>query len=252
MNREKLIQAFERYVDSYDLKDPNIYLKYKHTYKVAENCEIIASSLQLLQGDQDLAWTIGMLHDIGRFEQLKRFHTYVDAVSIDHAMFGADLLFKDGLIAQFVEDTSCYELIEKAIRYHSLYRIPEDLCERDTMFCHIIRDADKVDIFRANYETGMPVIYNVTEEELKQSAITPEVFDVFMEHRAIPRNIKKTVADNLVGHVALTFELVYPKSRELTFVQGYLWKLLETEFDNPETAEIVGKMREVIEEWASA
>lgn len=120
------------------------------------------------------------------------------------------------------------------------------------MFCHIIRDADKVDIFRANYETGMPVIYNVTEEELKQSAITPEVFDVFMEHRAIPRNIKKTVADNLVGHVALTFELVYPKSRELTFVQGYLWKLLETEFDNPETAEIVGKMREVIEEWASA
>lgn len=249
MNRKKLIQAFENYVAAYDLNDPNIYLKYKHTYKVAENCEIIASSLKLSKEDQDLAWVIGMLHDIGRFEQLKRFHTYVDAVSIDHAMFGADLLFKEGLIDKLVDQKELYDCIEKAIRFHSLYRIPDNLCERDQMFCQIIRDADKVDIFRANYETGMPVIYGVTQEELRQSAITKDVMDVFLEYRAIPRNIKKTVADNLVGHIALTFELVYPKSRELTFEQGYLWKLLDTPFDNRETAKFACQMKEIIINW---
>lgn len=249
MDREKIVRAFENYVDSYDLNDPNIYLKYKHTYKVAKNCEIIANSLQLSKEDQDLAWVIGMLHDIGRFEQLKQFHTYVDAVSIDHALFGADLLFKEGLIFQFVENPQWYDSIEKAIRFHSLYRIPEDLCPRDQTFCQIIRDADKVDIFRANYETGMSVIYGVTEEALRQSTLTKEVTDVFLEYRAIPRNMKKTVADHLVGHIALTFELVYPKSRELTFEQGYLWKLLDTPFDNKETAKFVCYMKKIIINW---
>lgn len=249
MNRDKLIQAFEEYVSDYNLNDPNIYLKYVHTGKVAENCEGIARSLELSQQEINLAWEIGMLHDIGRFEQLRRFDTFFDNLSIDHAQFGADLLFKDGLMERFDDTGNHYELIEKAIRCHSLYRLPEGLTERETLFCQIIRDADKVDIYRANFETGLDVVYHVTKEELKNSSITPEVYEVFCQERAIPREIRKTVADHLVGHIALTFELVYPKSRELAFEQGYLWKLLKTEFDNPETAELMKHIQDRIVKW---
>ena len=154
MERKTLKEAFEAYVSNYDLSDPNILLKYIHTSKVAENCETIAVFLGLNQEDIDLAWEIGMLHDIGRFEQLRRFHTFFDAQSIDHAQFGADLLFVDGLMKMFDEDDSRYAMIEKAIRCHNRYRLPEDLTERELLFCQIIRDADKVDIFRANYEAG--------------------------------------------------------------------------------------------------
>lgn len=249
MNKEKLNQAFENYVSNYDLSNPNIYLKYIHTGKVAENCEYIAASLGLSKGDCELAWEIGMLHDIGRFEQLRRFNTFFDNLSIDHAQFGADLLFKEGLIEQFDETGANFDLIEKAIRYHSLYRIPEDLTEREKLFCQIIRDADKVDIYRANYETGVHVVYQVTEEELRNSSITPEVYEVFCEERAIPREIRKTVADNLVGHIALSFELVYPKSRELAANQGFIWKLLETKFENPETVKTMNKIYDKIKNW---
>ena len=82
MNREKLVQAFEDYVANYDLKNPNILLKYIHTGKVADNCEEIAKSLGLSEKDCDIAWEIGMLHDIGRFEQLRRFNTFNDSKSI--------------------------------------------------------------------------------------------------------------------------------------------------------------------------
>lgn len=239
MDRKKIICAFENYVSNYNLNDPNIYLKYKHTGKVAENCERIAKSLNLSEQDIDLAWEIGMLHDIGRFEQLRRFDTFIDTESIDHAEFGGDLLFKDGLILQFDDEKENYTLLEKAIRLHSLYRLPENLSERELLFCQIIRDADKIDIYRANYETGLHVIYHVTKEELLNSEITPEVYQVFCEERAIPRNIRKTIADNLVGHIALTFELVYPESKKMAIEQGYLQKLLETEFINFETMELM-------------
>lgn len=239
MDRKKIICTFENYVSNYNLNDPNIYLKYKHTGKVAENCERIAKSLNLSENDIDLAWEIGMLHDIGRFEQLRRFDTFIDTESIDHAEFGADLLFKDGLIQQFDDEKENYELLEKAIRLHSLYRLPDNLSERELLFCQVIRDADKIDIYRANYETGLHVIYHVTKEELLNSKITPEVYQVFCEERAIPRNIRKTIADNLVGHIALTFELVYPESKSMAIEQGYLKKLLETEFVNPETIELM-------------
>lgn len=249
MNRKRLVKAFEEYVSNYDLENPNIYLKYIHTGKVAENCECIAKSLGLSQEDCELAWEIGMLHDIGRFEQLRRFDTFNDSISIDHAQFGADLLFVEGLMGQFDEERLNDDLIEKAIRYHSLYRIPEDVAERELMFCQIIRDADKVDIYRANYETGVHVVYHVTEEELLESAITPAVYEVFCEERAIPRDIKRTVADNLVGHIALSFELVYPKSRELADKQGFVWKLLETKFKNPKTIDVMNKVSGKIRTW---
>lgn len=249
MDRERLVKAFETYVAKYDLSDPNIYLKYIHTGKVAENCECIAQSLELSREDCDLAWEIGMLHDIGRFEQLRRFHTFFDNLSIDHAQFGADLLFREGLIEKFDESTEHIDLIEKAVRYHSLYRIPENLTERERMFCQIVRDADKVDIYRANYETGVHIVYQVSEEDLLNSTITPEVYEVFCQERAIPRDIRRTVADNLVGHVALSFELVYPKSRELANEQGFVWKLLKTKFSNPETIKTISQIYDRIKHW---
>lgn len=249
MNREKLIQAFETYVANYDLSNPNIYLKYVHTGKVAENCECIAKSLGLSKKDCDLSWEIGMLHDIGRFEQLRRFDTFFDHLSIDHAQFGADLLFKERLMEKFDDTKENDVLIEKAVRYHSLYRIPEDLNKREKMFCQIVRDADKVDIYRANFETGVHIVYQVTEKELRNSEISPEVYKVFCEERAIPRDIRRTVADNLVGHAALSFEMVYPKSRQLAAEQGYIWKLLAVPFENEETVKTISEICDKIKRW---
>ena len=107
MNRTAAIECFQDYTGHYNPDDPMIRHKIVHTLSVAGLSEKIAESLGLDAEDVDFAWFLGLLHDIGRFEQVRRYGTFVDSQSVDHADFGADLLFRDGLFRSFpTEDYS--------------------------------------------------------------------------------------------------------------------------------------------------
>ena len=100
IDRQRVKEQFASYTRNYDPTDPKIALKIAHTYRVADHCEEIARSLGMNDEDIEIAWLLGMLHDIGRFEQVKRYGTFYDNQSVDHAEFGADLLF--GRIISYV------------------------------------------------------------------------------------------------------------------------------------------------------
>ena len=274
INRKNVINAFAEYVRNYDPSDEKIKLKIDHTYRVAGMCQRIAESLGLSEPDVDIAWLLGMLHDIGRFEQIRRFGTFSDADSVDHAEFGADLLFKEGLIRKFAE--GYYEecelarsgneeaeqiiknnehhnkdtgLLEMAIRQHNKYRVKEDLTERQRMFCDILRDADKVDIFKVNADIPMEIIYDVTTEELKNGIITKEVLESFYKKETVLKSVRRSAVDHIVGHISLLFELVYKESYRQAKEQGYVYKLLDFKSDVPEVnAEFAG-MRKYVDEF---
>ena len=65
-------KAFAEYTAAYNADDPKIKLKIDHTYRVAALCERIAKAAGMCAYDVELAWLSGMLHDVGRFEQIKR------------------------------------------------------------------------------------------------------------------------------------------------------------------------------------
>lgn len=274
INRENVINAFAEYVRNYDPSDEKIKLKIDHTYRVAGLCQRIAESLGLSEPDVDIAWLLGMLHDIGRFEQIRRFGTFNDVQSVDHAEFGADLLFKEGLIRKFAE--GYYEecelarsgneeaeqiiknnehhnkdtgLLEMAIRQHNKYRVKEDLTERQRMFCDILRDADKVDIFKVNADIPMEIIYDVTTEELKNGVITKEVLESFYKKETVLKSVRRSAVDHIVGHISLLFELVYKESYRQAKEQGYVYKLLDFKFDVPEVNAEFGDMRKYVDEF---
>lgn len=274
INRKNVINTFAEYVRNYDPSDEKIKLKIDHTYRVAGMCQRIAESLGLSEPDVDIAWLLGMLHDIGRFEQIRRFGTFNDAQSVDHAEFGADLLFKEGLIRKFAE--GYYEecelarsgneeaeqiiknnehhnkdtgLLEMAIRQHNKYRVKEDLTERQRMFCDILRDADKVDIFKVNADIPMEIIYDVTTEELKNGVITKEVLESFYKKETVLKSVRRSAVDHIVGHISLLFELVYKESYRQAKEQGYVYKLLDFKSDVPEVNAEFGDMRKYVDEF---
>lgn len=328
INRKNVINAFAEYVRNYDPSDEKIKLKIDHTYRVAGLCQRIAESLGLSEPDVDIAWLLGMLHDIGRFEQIRRFGTFNDAQSVDHAEFGADLLFKEGLIRKFAEgyyeecelarsgneeagqaysrQEDCQEgklnsrqgncllaqsdnqsdycqeerkikeflvnndattvddkqiiknnehhnkdtgLLEMAIRQHNKYRVKEDLTERQRMFCDILRDADKVDIFKVNADIPMEIIYDVTTEELKNGVITKEVLESFYKKETVLKSVRRSAVDHIVGHISLLFELVYKESYRQAKEQGYVYKLLDFKSDVPEVNAEFGDMRKYVDEF---
>lgn len=238
---------FASYTSKYDITDSKIKLKVDHTYRVAYICEEIAKSLSLSEEDITFAWVCGMLHDIGRFEQVRRYGTFIDAKSIDHAQLGADLLFKEGLLEEmlgpFAGDIDGV-LLENAIRVHNVLRIPEGMTDREKLFSNILRDADKVDILRVNYETPTVEIYNVSDEELRNAQVSEGARRAFDERRCVSREERKSVIDHIVGHICLTFELVFPISKKIAYEQGYLFKLLEFESNNEETKKWFEYMKE--------
>lgn len=250
IDRKKAEEAFEVYVAGYDCSNEMVRLKKEHTLRVSALCEKIAQSLNLPQSEVDIAWLAGLLHDIGRFEQQKNYGTFIDADSIDHAQYGADILFAQGKIRDYLEDDSQDELLRTAVHYHSAFRLPEGLNDRTTMFCNILRDADKIDILKVNVEFPLEEIYNVTSQVLRNCEVTKEVMDSFQEEHAVLRSLKKTAVDNVVGHISLVYELVYPISLKLVKEQGYLEQLMNFESNNPVTVkqlvEIKEKMRDYL------
>ena len=248
-DREHVKKEFRNYTADYDINDAKIKLKIVHTYKVAEISDRIALSLGLSEEDRDTAWLIGMLHDIGRFDQLKKYNTFNDAASFDHAAYGAGLLFDRGLIRVFMQDDSRDRIIHQAVACHSMYRIPEGMDERMLMFVNIIRDADKADILRANLETPQQEIYNVPAEVLVNAAITPEVLESFSEHHAVEHRLKKSPIDHLVGHASLVFELVFPESYRIVKEQGYLDRMLDFPTKNPDTEKKLSQMKNILHEY---
>lgn len=255
IDRNKIRQTFHEYTSHYDMTNDKIRLKAEHTYRVAELCERIARAEHLSGEDVELAWLLGMLHDIGRFEQLKKYNTFVDSDSVDHAVLGADLLFGaagGGLIRTYVPEDEEDKLIETAVREHSRYRLSDCLDERTQKFCHILRDADKIDILRVNVDFPMEEIYNTTKEKLCSEEITEKVLESFYEHHAVLRRLKRTSVDNVVGHCSLIFELIFPESLKIVREQDFIWRLLDFETDNPLTARQFAGMREEMERFLDA
>ena len=140
INRAEVEKSFRDYTAAYNLNEAKVKLKVDHTFRVAALSDVITDSLGMTGYDKDLAWLLGMLHDIGRFEQVRRYHTFRDALSINHAELSANILFRDGLIRNFINvEPDCppsgdYLLIEKVIRLHNVFQLPDELTERELHF----------------------------------------------------------------------------------------------------------------------
>ncbi|MBO4336715.1 MAG: HD domain-containing protein [Lachnospiraceae bacterium] len=249
-DRNRIRRAFKEYTDRYDPSDIKISLKIDHTYRVAENAEIIAQDLGLDEDGIFLAFAMGMLHDFGRFEQVKKYGTFIDRKSVDHAELGADLLFHEGYIGDFFDpqelDADTAFMIEKVIRLHNKLTVPDDLTENETLFCNIIRDADKIDIFRVlseiEYKDGKE-----NEIKLSSDGARDSIMQCVREHRCVPRIGERTEFEVWVSRYCMAFELVYPVSRRLTRQQGCLAMILDRQPGNPAEKEQLELIRRELE-----
>ncbi len=245
IDRARARAAFAAYVAPYDPDNPRIALKVAHTYRVAEVAERVAAAQGLPAEDVDLAWLCGLLHDIGRFEQVRRWDTFRDARSTSHASLGEDVLFgtRERLgtpvagagagvarIRDFVDDAREDELIRTAVSLHSDYRLPEGLDERTRLFCDLTRDADKVDIL-GTVQAGTPeTLLGCTGDELLDSGLSDEAVAAFDERRCMLRDDRSQPADFLVSFCCFAFELAFAESRRIMREQGYIYELLERPF----------------------
>ena len=254
VDRARAEAAFDAFLAPYDPHDPKIALKAAHTRQVAATAGRIARDLGFPEGDQDLAWLLGLLHDLGRFEQVRRFGTFNDAVSASHARLSVELLRADGkaLLRRFCPNPADDELILAAIGLHSAWRLPDSLDERTRTFCNLLRDADKIDILRVNCQEPVESIYGIDERELLESRLSDTARQGFYQHRTLQRSERSTPADMVVSHVCFVYELVYRPSLVLAHDQGFCYRMLERPFVDAQTREDVAQMAAHLRAWVAA
>lgn len=245
INFKHAMSAFKKYLKNFDSQYGKIDLKIRHTYGVVKASEYIATKLDLSNEDIELAKLIALLHDIGRFEQIRQSDSFIDNKDMDHAILGNDILVKDNLIRSFIEDTQYDNIISKAILNHNRLSIEDGLSERELLHAKIIRDADKTDNFRVKAEEDFEnIIDNSSKDILENDMISENIFNNFMNSKIIVREDRKTYMDFWVSYIAFIFDYNYKFGLEYIKEMNYINIIVDRlDYKNIDTKQKMEKIR---------
>ena len=140
--------AFYEYAGRFDSSDGRVALKIVHTDAVVAIMKRLCSMRKLSKHTESLALLCALFHDIGRFEQLKQYDTFLDHKSVDHAALSCQVLKENQILAALPAPDQ--EMILTAIANHNRLEIDENSVsgQEGMTLCRLLRDADKCDIFR--------------------------------------------------------------------------------------------------------
>ncbi len=211
------------YLSDFNINDPAIQLKYKHSIRVSNRCEEIARSLGLQEREIYLAKVLGLFHDIGRFYQWSEYTTFSDKDSIPHAQYGAGLLRVFDIFESFGIELTPEEtdIILVAITHHSDVEIPKVLGDTERFWCNIIRDADKADIvYVFGEDIGIdellkPHLNILHRKTLENSGFSEGVLNHFYNREPILAKDRGQIGDSIILYYSFAYQLNFDRTRQM-------------------------------------
>ena len=218
---------YDAYVDTYrgqnGVLPPMMQLKLVHTRKVVEAACAIAKGEGFDAPTARACEAAALLHDTGRYEQLRVYNTFRDSDSVDHAVFSHDIVKEKGWLDGW-EDK---DAILAAVLYHNRREIPEGLDPLTLACSRTVRDADKLDIFRVledqiattDWRHDAKAFWNLPTT----TAPNPVVAEAIREGRPVDYQNIKSLADFVLIQVGwMVSGLEYATSRRLCAARGHL------------------------------
>lgn len=246
----KAKMAFKEYVKPYDVTNGRIRVKIAHTMRVSAYAKKIAESLNLSKEDIEIAELIGLLHDIGRFEQIRIYNTYIDRESVDHAKLGVKILFEEGIIRKFIKDNTNDELIKIAISNHNKFKIDDGLTNRQLIHSKIIRDADKLDIFDIITTEPLKDALSYPIDNIEYEKLNPKMHQDFINAKPTDKADIKSNIDCMVIWVAFVFDLYFKESVKTVYDAKYIDKIIDrVNYKDYETAKYMLEIRKFANDY---
>ncbi|OQY04328.1 MAG: hypothetical protein B6I22_09790 [Desulfobacteraceae bacterium 4572_123] len=241
------------YLTENDDHNRAIYLKINHTLRVCKNILMIARAVNLSENDLLPAETMGLLHDIGRFEQYAVYGTFSDMASENHARLGMRQIAKHKLLTSFT--LSEKRLIAGSIAFHNAATLPSGKNHRQLFFMKLLRDADKLDIWKVvtdyynesngrrntTIELGLPDDPKCSEEAL----------DALHQGKIVRLQSLKTLNDFKLLQISWVFDLNFAPSFQALLNRGYISMIEAVLPETPEIAAAVKQAHAHVEKSAS-
>lgn len=149
MDLPALSARYAAYVDTFrvgGVLPPMMALKLAHTGQVVANAKLIAAGEGFDARTAAACEAAALLHDTGRYEQLKRYNTFRDSDSVDHAVFSHAIVVEQGWLDDLAPQDRA--AILDAVLFHNRRDLPDGLDPLTRAAAQTVRDADKLDIFR--------------------------------------------------------------------------------------------------------
>lgn len=223
----------------------NYELKIVHTRQVRALSERLAASLDLTPEERALAAAIAICHDVGRFPQYQRYGTFNDAASTNHATLALQTLKTAGILYPLAEEEQ--SVLLAAVALHNVFILPPQLDPLVRRFAMLIRDADKLDIWRVMIENcaaapekrASAVFLELPETGLCSAQALQEVIAGRMPNR----ELLATVDDIKLLQLSWAYDLNFVESFRIMSERGYLESLEGLLPDQPGCREAVGVVR---------
>lgn len=235
---EEAIKEFIKYTENYKTYGEKITLKIRHSMRVKDICIEIAKSLNLNDEDIELAGLCGLLHDIGRFEQWKKFQKYEDKSTIDHGNYGYRVLKKDNYIRNFNKNPRNDSIILKAVKYHNKYQIAKNMTKREKLFTNITRDADKLDLLYL-YKI------NVFHVDSENKAFNDKVYQNILDKKLVSKDLVESKVDMTALRLGFVFDLNFKKSYEIIKQGDYMNTTIEKQKEETTNKDLIKQLTNI-------
>ncbi len=228
--RQWLANYCRKFHSANDRDHRNIVLKESHTYHVAANMLTLSQTLLRNRNKIMIAEAIGLLHDIGRFPQYAQYKTFRDSISVNHGRLGTEVIRNERVLSDLPDRER--EIITNAVRFHNAFAVPDGLDAETIFFLKLIRDADKLDIWRVFAE------YHERDNSERESAaglglpdspgFTDAVVACLAEKRLATLSLLKTLHDFSIMQLTWMYDLNFPASFRLAKEQGHIERIIAT------------------------
>ena len=236
---DRLNECYAAYVDTFrvgGVLPPMMALKLEHTGHVVDNAKLIAAGEGFDALTSRVCAAAALLHDTGRYEQLKRYNTFRDSDSVDHAVFSHDIVVEKGWLdavqraggrVQSAEGAKIRQAVLDAVLFHNRRELPEGLDPLTLAASQTVRDADKLDIFRVledqiaktDWRNDCQAFWNLPTTVRPNDA----VLDAIRAGRPVDYQDIRSLADFVLIQVGWMISgLSYATSRRLCAERGHL------------------------------
>lgn len=245
---EKAKKELVDHVYKLEIENPRVEIKIGHIMRVEENCKNIAIDLGLAKEQIQLAQLIGLLHDIGRFEQ---YQILEKNKKFDHGEAGVEVLKKNNYIRAYIEESNYDNIIYTAIYEHNKYQLTEGLSKEKELFSKIVKDADKMDLlYEAIY------LYWQNEERIQkveEGKLSEKMLENFYEGKLADSRNRISETDQILRFASFIYDIHFLCNFKKLRENNYISKMIDRfDYQLPETKAEMMRVKEVANQYINS